>query len=163
MRHGVLKSIIVGALVLAAILVFIKLFIPEVTPAPPPKPYSIKDPGEMTIVDLLMLGESTFRGRGSCVRCHDAPGDRAPSLKDILAISIETVRSEEYKGKATDGWAYVLESLIEPDAYIVKGYGKEKSPMPKATRNLSDIEIKAVIAYLKKRSGLKVDLSEELK
>ena len=63
--------------------------------------------------------------------------------------------------------AYLLESMLQPSAYVVAGFGNvgsndTESPMPAASggsARLSGAEISAVIAYLQDRWGLDITVT----
>ncbi len=120
------------------------------------------DLGALTIESFVALGESIFTGKGTCSLCHNDLG-RAPDILafNMVAVAIQHLKDERYKGNATDAESYIHESLVDPGIYVVKDFGKKGSndtisPMPavnKAPIELSDIEINAVIAYLQAKDG----------
>jgi hypothetical protein len=48
---------------------------------------------------------------------------------------------------------YLLESLSDPNAYIVEGFSPGMPPVDKPPIDLSDMEMLAVIAYLQSLGG----------
>ncbi len=119
----------------------------------------------LTLDSFVALGESIFSGKGTCTLCHNNLG-RAP---DLLAMNVvdaanARLREADYKGSAQDAESYLRESLIDPSAYVVKGYGKKgtddaQSPMPAADRppiELAPAEIEAVIAFMQAKDGNEV-------
>ena len=123
------------------------------------------DIGALTMDGFVALGESIFTGKGTCTLCHNNLG-RAP---DLLALNIvETAQTHmqdpAYEAGATDVESYLRESLLEPSAYVVKGFGKKgsndtESPMPHVDKppiQLSRVEIDAVIAYMQAKDGNEV-------
>jgi cytochrome c5 len=137
--------------------------IPEINPAPPPTEEKL-DLGSMTMDRFIALGEKIFSGKGTCTLCHNAVGGRAPMLDTAAAVAEERMADPRYKGDADSIEAYLYESMIEPSAYVVAGFGKAgtgdtESPMPDASGGsigLSDAELKAVIAYLQDIGGADV-------
>ncbi len=120
------------------------------------------DISALTPEKYAALGDSIFHGKGTCTLCHNERG-RAPDLPK-LNLASETKKAladPRYKGKATDIESYIHESMLEPSAYVVPGFGKKGShdavsPMPRINKPpiaLSDIEINAVIAYLESKDG----------
>ena len=123
---------------------------------------STVDLGALTMDSFVALGESIFEGKGTCTLCHNNLG-RAP---DLLALNVartarEQLEDSRYQGAASDVEDYLRESMIEPGAYVVKGFGKKgtndaESPMPAVDRapiQLTDVEIDAVIAFMQAKDG----------
>jgi len=137
--------------------------IPQIDPAPPPVEEKI-DLTAMTMDQFVALGEKIYQGKGTCTLCHKAVGGRAPLLDKVVGLVPERVADPRYKGKAKDVEGYLYESLTEPSAYVVAGFGKSgsndaESPMPNIAAGsigLSDAELKAVVAYLQQWNGAEV-------
>lgn len=137
--------------------------IPRIEPAPPPVDEEL-DLSAMTMDDFIGVGERVFSGKGTCTLCHNAVGGRAPMLESIATVAGERLADPDYQGSATDAEEYIYESLVDPSAYVVAGFGKAgtsdtESPMPDASTGsigLSEAELKAVIAYLQDLAGLDV-------
>ena len=138
------------------------LGIPQIEPAPPP----IEEEIDLTSMDMgqfVALGERIFNGKGTCTLCHNSLG-RAPMLDVIGATAPERLADANYKGSSTNIEEYLIESLVEPSAYVVEGFGKagtndSESPMPDAVSggiSLSEPELAAVIAYLQDSGGAEV-------
>lgn len=128
----------------------------------PPEPEMALPVGEMSMGDFIALGEKLFSGKGTCTLCHNAMG-RAP---DLLAINaVESARKAladgRYQGNAKNEEDYIRESMTDPSAYVVAGFGVKgsndaKSPMPavhKAPLSLSETGINALIAFLQSKDG----------
>ncbi len=136
--------------------------IPQIEPAPPPKEEKI-ELGSMTIEKFIVLGEKIFNGKGTCTLCHNSLG-RAPDLATIAETAQSRMNDPLYKGEAENVEEYLIESLIEPSAFVVAGFGKKgsndtKSPMPDVASggiSLSEAEIASVVAYLQDSSGAEV-------
>lgn len=117
------------------------------------------DLGALTMETYIAMGETLFKGKGTCTLCHNNLG-RAP---DILALNMEDTAAErisaaDYQGEAKDSEHYFHESMVAPSKYVVPGYGKagEPSPMPainKAPIGLTEIEIGAIIAFIQAKDG----------
>lgn len=104
---------------------------------------------DMTTEEMVQVGQEIVGGKGTCLTCHAIGGEeggRFPDLADIGARASE--RREGYSDIE-----YLAESLYEPNAYVVEGYppGMPQVSMPPI--DLSDQEIKAVIAYLQSLGG----------
>jgi hypothetical protein len=76
-------------------------------------------------------------------------------------VAKERIEEPGYNGAATDAAAYMRESMVDPSAYVVRGYGvagtnDTVSPMPDVTSGeigLTEAEVTAVIAYMESASG----------
>lgn len=118
------------------------------------------------------LGKRIFFGKANCPLCHNAVGHRAPLLEapseedgpPVVLRAGDRLKDPRYKGKATTGLEYILESMVEPSIFVVAGFGKTGtndtvSPMPiviNAPMSLSDLEVNAVIAYLQQSAGVPI-------
>jgi len=120
------------------------------------------DLNALTMDAFVELGESLFKGKGTCTLCHNAMG-RAPDILvlNMTETAIQRMADARYKGTATDDKSYFIESMINPSAYVVKDFGKKGSndtlsPMPVANKtpiSLTDIEMDAIVAYLQNKDG----------
>jgi mono/diheme cytochrome c family protein len=118
--------------------------------------------GALTMESFIAMGEKLYEGKGTCALCHNKLG-RAPDLLafDVAKVSLERIADSRYQGKAKDAEGYLRESMLQPSAYVVKGFGKKgsndaESPMPavdQAPIQLSELETSAIIAYLQKKDG----------
>jgi len=112
----------------------------------PPK--MVKLGKEMTTEDMVKAGETIFNGKGTCTACHKLTGGtgRFPDLGQVGATA----------GSRKDGMSdieYLAESLYKPNDFIVKGFNAGMPPVDRAPIGLTDIEIKATIAYLQSLGG----------
>jgi len=129
--------------------------IPQIEPAPPPVEEKL-DLGAMTMAQFVALGNRVYEGKGTCSLCHNPVGGRAPLIGETVALVEERLADTRYQGSASDVESYLYESLAEPSAYVVAGFGKAgtgdtESPMPNVLTGsigLSDVEAWAVVAYL---------------
>jgi putative heme-binding domain-containing protein len=110
-------------------------------------------------------GETVFWGKGKCYTCH-AVGSRGNAIRGPnqgeagpLGMAIGTRAEERAReragatGKALTATDYLVESLVEPGAYVVQGY---KNEMPNPMRppiRLTPDEVRAVVAYLQSLGG----------
>ena len=110
-------------------------------------------------------GEAIFWGKGTCYTCH-AVGDRGGAIRGPnqgdsgpLGIPIGTraearaVERTEQSGRSFTAIDYLLESLIEPNVYVVEGYKAEMPEVHLPPVALDADEIKAVVAYLVSQGG----------
>ncbi len=139
--------------------------IPQIQPAPPPVEEKL-DLGAMTTAQFVALGGRIYEGKGTCTLCHNPVGGRAPLLEEAVALAEERLADVRYQGSATDIAGYLYESMAEPSAYVVAGFGKAGtddtvSPMPNILTGrigLSEVEVRAVIAYLQDLGGVEVTI-----
>ncbi len=118
--------------------------------------------GEGVGVDI---GEQVFWGPGKCHTCH-AIGTRGRSVRGpnlgesehgppIGARAVERGRERGAElGVAVGSTEYLIESLADPSAYVVKGF---KAEMPKAYEppiSLNPDEVTSVILYLQSVGGV---------
>jgi mono/diheme cytochrome c family protein len=136
--------------------------IPQIEPAPPPKEEKL-DLSSMTMDSFIAVGERIFSGKGTCTLCHNELG-RAPDLDAIGDLAPKRLDDPRYEGAAQDVEEYLSESLIEPSAFVVAGFGKKgtndsESPMPAVSSGsvgLSSAEVAAVVAYLQDKGDMEV-------
>lgn len=153
--RNLLKAVIAGLILIGAFMFFALRYSPTFRSQKPPQD-RLSDVSAMTRAELEALGANVFHGKGTCTLCHDPLGARAPLLKDILRTSSERIQEPGYRGGARDARAYLYESLVDPSAYVVKGYGvagsmDTVSPMPDVRTpaiGMDSSEIQALIAYL---------------
>ena len=82
----------------------------------PPQELSLEG-GKVTPAQLVKAGEEIYKTKGTCEICHriGQKGTRAPDLAGVGARA----------GKTKPGMtatAYIIESLIHPQAHVVEGY-----------------------------------------
>jgi cytochrome c2 len=102
--------------------------------------------------DFVKAGQDLFYGKGTCALCHEIgkKGERCPDLAGVGERAETRIKEAVYKGKATNGAEYLVESLMEPTAYVVEGY---QPSMPPVGRQLSDLELVAVVSFLQSQGG----------
>jgi mono/diheme cytochrome c family protein len=147
--------------------------IPQIEPAAPPKEEKL-DLGSMAMDQFVALGEKIFNGKGTCTLCHNSLG-RAPVLDTIGEVAPMRLEDPRYEGEAGNIAEYLTESLVDPSAFVVAGFGKKgtndtESPMPNVSGGgirLSEAEVAAVVAYLQDSGGTEItveiptDIGEE--
>lgn len=105
---------------------------------------------DMGTEEMVTAGQEIFENKGTCMNCHaveEGEGTgRFPNLHDIGAIAGE--RREGYSDIE-----YLAESLYEPSEYVVEGYNPAMPQVDEPPIDLSDQEIKAIIAYLQSLGG----------
>ena len=116
----------------------------------------------LTMDSFITLGEDLYLGKGTCALCHNNLG-RAPDLLalNVVNTSLERIGDPRYQGDAMDAAGYIRESMLDPNIFVVGGFGKKgsndtESPMPvvdEPPTQLSDVEIDAIIAFLQAKDG----------
>jgi len=111
---------------------------------------------------FVALGEVLFKGKGGCTLCHNSKG-YAPNISamNMVEVAAERLADPRYRGEATNAESYLRESMLQPNRYVVKDYGKKgtndtESLMPIINNppiQLSDIEMDAVIAYMQAKDS----------
>ena len=160
-----LKVTIFSLVVIGLFAAYSSYGIPRIVPAPPPRE-EVLDLAEMTMDQFIALGGRIVEGKGTCTLCHNALG-RAPLLDKSAVIATERLADDRYQGKAEDAEAYLLESMVDPSAFVVVGFGKAGtgdtvSPMPDVSGGgirLSEAELSAVIAWLQDTAGIEVTVA----
>lgn len=155
-----LKVALFSVLVVVSFSGYSSFGIPQIKPAPPPVAEKV-DLSAMTMDQFIAFGERVYNGKGTCKLCHNELG-RAPMLEKLGENIDKRLQNERYQGEATDAEGYLVESLIKPSAFVVSGFGKAgsndmESPMPDVSGGsigLSEVELKAVTAYMLDSSGL---------
>lgn len=112
-------------------------------------PEEVSFSGEVTPEELATAGEELFVGAGGCTACHGA-GTRAPNLREdhegqgVIGARCGT------RVEGTTCKEYLLESMVDPGAYVVDGFN---NIMPPQDRILTSNQIWALIAYLESLGG----------
>mgnify|MGYP001567440565 FL=1 len=110
-------------------------------------------------------GESVFWGKGKCSTCH-AVGSRGNAIRGpdqgapgplgmpIGARAEERARERaKATGKPYTATDYLVESLLDPGAYVVQGFKNEMPDPMRPPIRLSTNEVRAVVAYLQSLGG----------
>ncbi len=115
-------------------------------------------------------GETVFWGKGKCSTCH-AVGSRGSAIRGpnqgssgplgtpIGARAEERARERaKATGKPFTATDYLVESLLDPGAYVVQGFKNEMPDPMRPPIRLSADEVRAVLVYLQSLGG-KADLA----
>ena len=99
----------------------------------------------------IAAGLAVFRAQ-YCGTCHtlDAAGSAGtfgPTQNGVCATAVQRVRDASFTGSASTAKDYILESIIDPLAYVVPGYERSRFQMPAYT-NLSERELNALLVLL---------------
>jgi mono/diheme cytochrome c family protein len=120
--------------------------IPQIQSKPPAE-LSLEG-GNITPAQLVKAGEEIFKTKGTCEICHriGQKGTRAPDLAGIGARAAKTKPGLSAK-------QYILESLLQPGAYLVEGYPNIMPQVDKPPIALNRSEIWALTAFLESLGG----------
>src|SRR5881398_47638 len=113
----------------------------------PPQELSLEG-GNVTPAQLVKAGEEIFHTKGTCEICHriGQKGTRAPDLAGIGARAAKTKPGMSAK-------QYIIESLLQPGAYIVEGYPNIMPTVDKPPIGLNRSEVWAIAAFLESLGG----------
>jgi cytochrome c2 len=116
----------------------------------PPKESTLT--ADMAPEVFVAAGQDIFYGKGTCALCHTIgeKGERCPNLAGIGQRADARLEEASYQGDASNGAEYVVESLHNPAVYVVDGY---QPTMPALGRQLNDLEIVAVVAFMQSLGG----------
>ena len=136
-------------IVIIAFFLYVGNSIPQLRQDPPKELVLAAD---ASAEDFVKAGQDLFYGKGTCALCHEIgkKGERCPDLAGVGERAETRIKEERYKGKATNGAEYLVESLMEPTTYVVEGY---QPSMPPVGRQLSDLELVAVVSFLQSQGG----------
>ena len=113
----------------------------------PPQELSLEG-GNVTPAQLVKAGEEIFKTKGTCEICHriGQKGTRAPDLAGVGSRA----------AKAKPGMSakqYLIESLLQPGAFIVEGYPNIMPAVDKPPIALNRSELWAITAFLESLGG----------
>jgi putative heme-binding domain-containing protein len=103
-------------------------------------------------------GKEIFFGDGQCGTCHSVGGEgsanRCPNQGDLMVRVMERIlERKEQTGKDYTPLDYLVESIVDPSAYIVEGFGKIMPKVFEPPILLSQEKILAVLTYLQTLGG----------
>jgi cytochrome c2 len=135
--------------VIIAFFLYVGNSIPQLRQDPPQELVLAAD---APVEDFVKAGQDIFYGKGTCALCHEIgkKGERCPDLAGVGERAETRIKEAGYKGKAATGPEYLVESLHEPTIYVVEGY---QPSMPPLGRQLSDLEMVALVAFLESQGG----------
>ncbi len=148
MKSGILKLAVV-VIGLNLFFAYIGVYFLPQSESHPPKVLKIE--AGISQEELITLGETIVFGKGQCMVCHPMKaetGMRAPAIATI-GKSIED-EAKERNMKPED---YAFESLVNPGAYVEKGFDNIMPPVHKPPTSLTEGELIAVTAFLQSKGG----------
>jgi mono/diheme cytochrome c family protein len=129
-------------------------YIPQIQ-SKPPQELSLEG-GNVTPAQLVKVGEEIFKTKGTCEICHriGQKGTRAPDLAGVGGRAGKT-------RPGSSGKQYLIESLLQPGAYLVEGYPNIMPQVDKPPIALNRSELWALTAFLESLGGeVKVTLDD---
>jgi len=159
---ALLKIVVFSLAVICGFAGYTTFGLPLIVPEAPPVEEKLG--GDITMDQFIAVGEKIYNGKGTCTLCHNPVGGRAPLLEPVASVAMERINDPRYGGKAKTIEEYIHESMVDPSAMVVAGFGKKGtndtvSPMPDVSKGaigLSAVEMNAVIAYLQSIAGVEV-------
>ena len=120
--------------------------IPQIQSKPPAE-LSLEG-GNVTPAQLVKAGEEIFKTKGTCEICHriGQKGTRAPDLAGVGARAAKTKPGMSAR-------QYIIESLLQPGAYLVEGYPNIMPQVDKPPIALNRSELWALTAFLESLGG----------
>jgi mono/diheme cytochrome c family protein len=127
-------------------------FIPEADRPKPPTEGDAKAAGGTALMADGTEPVDQIFTKATCVACHTIPGipgavgTVGPKLEEGTNAPLR-LKDKEYKGSAKSTPEYIMESIISPSAYVVKGFPDNQ--MPKVFgQKLSAGALKKIVDYL---------------
>ncbi len=100
---------------------------------------------------LVAAGLTVYREQ-YCGYCHvldtaGSAGAFGPTHNGMCTIAARRIRDASFSGSASTAEDYILESIVDPLAYIVPGYERTRFRMPAYT-NIGEEELNALVTLL---------------
>jgi len=142
------RSLVLFVLSVTAAFVYISNVIPQIETQPVT---TVETTVDASPEELVAAGEDIFMSdRAQCLTCHslgEDPKARCPNQEGLGARASERI-------PGLTGAQYLVESVYNPNAFIVPGYPKNQmTPVNKAPIALTHDEILAVMTYLNSLGG----------
>lgn len=146
MRMPVSVKVAIFTLVIMGAYTYFANSIPQIE-SKPPQELSLEG-GNVTPAQLVKAGEEIYKTKGTCEVCHriGQKGTRAPDLAGVGGRA----------GKMKPGMSakqYLVESLINPGAFVVEGYPPIMPAVDKPPISLNRSELWALTAFLQSLGG----------
>jgi mono/diheme cytochrome c family protein len=146
MRVPVGAKVVLVALLVMGLYSAFSNSIPQIE-SRPPQELSLEG-GNVTPAQLVRAGEEIFKTKGTCEICHriGQKGTRAPDLAGIGARAARIKPGMSVK-------QYLIESLVNPGAFVVEGYPPIMPAVDKPPIALNRSEVWALTAFLQSLGG----------
>jgi mono/diheme cytochrome c family protein len=112
-------------------------------------PEVVEIAADVTPEQMVEIGKKIFEGKGICITCHTLGRSGALRFPDLEGVGARAAN----RLPGMSDLEYFVQTLYEPNAYIVPGFIPGMPPANKPPVGLTDDEIKAVIAYLQSLGG----------
>lgn len=112
-------------------------------------PEVLELPSDLSQEEMVRTGEEIFNGKGLCSTCHTIGQTGALRFPDLAGIGSRAANRIE----GMSGLEYLYHSLTEPDEYVVEGFNPGMPRINRPPVDLTDDEIKTVLAYLQSLGG----------
>jgi len=113
----------------------------------PPQELSLEG-GNVTPAQLVRAGEEIYKTKGTCEICHKI-GEKGTRAPDLAGVGARAAKAKP----GTSGKAYLIESLIQPGAFVVEGYPPIMPAVDKPPIALNRSEVWALTAFLESLGG----------
>lgn len=127
---------------------------PASQPSPPTteQPAQPPAPAQSEEEQLIARGQYLATSIG-CTACHSADGTTlvGPTWKGLYEHEVTVTLSDGTETTVVADDTYLRESILEPNAKIVKGF--QANLMPIYQGQLNEDDLKAIIEYIKSLSG----------
>ena len=139
----------IGALVLATtgFYAYVGSMVPQNEVQPPPTSSVI--PADLTTDQMVTVGREVMDTKGLCFTCHTIGRSGALRFPDLAGVD-ERAKTRVPGLSDVD---YFVQSLYEPEAFIVPGFNPGMPVINRPPIGLTDQEILCVIAYLQSLGG----------
>jgi cytochrome c1 len=125
---------------------------PEQPTQPPAAEQPAPPPAQSEEEQLIARGQYLASSIG-CTACHSADGTTlvGPTWKGLYGHEVEVILPDGTETKVVANEEYLRESILNPNAKIAKGF--QANLMPIYEGQLSEDDLKAIIAYIKSLQG----------
>src|SRR5947207_12090345 len=113
----------------------------------PPEELSLEG-GTVTPAQLVKAGEQIFKTKGTCEICHSV-GEKGMRAPDLAGVGGRAAKRKPGLGAKQ----YIIESLLDPGAYLVEGYPNIMPRIDKPPIGLNRSELWAIAAFLESLGG----------
>lgn len=98
-------------------------------------------------------GERLFWNEAQCHQCHRM-GERGDALRgpDLKNIGLRASAQAERLGLG-DGTEYIVQSILDPSAYLVEGYSDDMATVYEPPIDLDAKRLEAIVTYLQAQGG----------